>query len=174
MSGIIFFGLFLLAAAFALASFRGAPYLPVRRRDTAPLLELAELASGHTLIDLGSGDGQLLRAAAAQGIRGIGYEINPVLVLISRLVCWRYRHLVTIHLGDFWQTKLPPADVVYVFLLPRYMQRLDQKLEHELTRPTTLVSYIFDIPGRKPIRTGANALVYRYHGRSPQSSKPAA
>ena len=59
-----------------------------------------------------TGDGRLLRTAASRGIRGIGYEINPLLVLISRLVCWRYRRLITIHLADFWRVQLPPADAI--------------------------------------------------------------
>src|SRR5262249_4602182 len=97
------------AVAFAVGGLAGAPYVPIRRRDSRALLDLAELKPGQTLVDLGSGDGQLLALAAARGIRGIGYEINPVMVLVSRIVCWRYRRLVKIHLANLWQIKLPPA-----------------------------------------------------------------
>jgi hypothetical protein len=154
--------LFLVAAAFGLGAILGAPYLPILKRDSRPLIELADLKPGQTLIDLGSGDGRLLRAAAAQGIRCIGYEINPLLVFASRLMCWRYRRLVSIHLADFWHVHLPPADAIYVFLIDRYMARLDRKLTAELTRSTRVISFVFQIPGRPAARHNSNTYVYEY------------
>ena len=165
---VIILVLLAIAIAFAIGGLLGAPYVPIRRRDSRQLLELAGLKRGQTLVDLGSGDGQLLRLAASRGIRGIGYEINPIMVLVSRLVCWRYRRLVKIHLANLWQTKLPPADAVYVFLMPRFMERLDRKLEAEIQRPTRVISYVFEIPGRRPVERGAGSLIYEYGGSGTQ------
>lgn len=154
--------LILIVVPFGIGAVIGAPYLPILKRDSRRALELASLKPGQTLIDLGSGDGRLLRAAAAQGIRCTGYEINPWLVLISRIVCWRYRKLVTVHTADLWHTKLPPADAIFVFMLDKYMSRLDQKLATEITTPTRVVSYIFKIPGRTPMTATHNTYVYEY------------
>jgi hypothetical protein len=159
---VIILILLAVAVTFAIGGLLGAPYVPIRRRDSGQLLDLAGLKPGQTLVDLGSGDGQLLRLAAARGIRGIGYEINPIMVLVSRLVCWRYRRLVKIHLADLWRSQLPPADAVYVFLMPRFMERLDQKLTAEIKQPTWVISYVFEIPGRQPVRRGAGSLIYEY------------
>jgi SAM-dependent methyltransferase len=159
---IIILVLLLVAVAFAVAGLAGAPYVPIRRRDSQALLDLAQLGPGQTLVDLGSGDGQLLRLAAARGIHCIGYEINPIMVLISRLVCWRYRRLVKVHLANLWHVNLPPADAVYVFLMPKFMQRLDHKLTAEVKRPTRVISYVFEIPGRHPVLRGAGSLIYEY------------
>jgi SAM-dependent methyltransferase len=148
------------AAAFAIGGLMGAPYVPILRRDSRPLLDLSGLKAGDTLVDLGSGDGQLLRAAAARGIRCIGYEINPIMAFISRLVTWRYRRLVTIHVANLWDINLPPADVIYVFLMPKFMDRLGTKLQAEITRPSRVISYVFEIPTFKPTRRGANAYLY--------------
>lgn len=156
------FLLLIVAVAFAVGGFLGAPYVPILGRDSRGLLDLSGLKPGQTLVDLGSGDGRLLRAAAGRGIRCIGYEINPFLVVISRLVCWRYRKLVTIHPANLWHVDLPPADAVYVFLMPKFMEALDRKLTRELTVPTTVISYTFEIPGRKAVKQGANAHVYSY------------
>lgn len=150
------------ALMFGLGAWLGAPYLPILRRDAEPLLALAGLEPGQTLIDLGSGDGRLLRVAAKQGVIGIGYEINPLLVLISRLVCWRYRRLVTIHLANYWPVTLPPADVIYVFLIQRYMRRLDDKLSRELIGPTRVISLAFKIPGRPIVASTKSAYCYQY------------
>lgn len=154
-------------AAFAIAGLVGAPYVPILRRDYQPLLDATGLQPGQTLIDLGSGDGRLLRAAAARGIRGIGYEINPVMVWISRLVCWRYRRLVTIRLANLWNTPLPPADTIYTFLLPKYMEQLDRYLDTHLVHPTQVISYVFAIPSRQPIKHVANAYFYWFESRPP-------
>lgn len=147
---------------FGIGAVLGAPYVPILRRDSRKILALANLKPGQTLIDLGSGDGRLLRAAAAQGIRCIGYEINPYLVLISRIVCWRYRHLVTIHTADIWHIKLPVADVIYVFILDRHMARLEEKFARELTTPTKVISYIYELPNKAPLHTTPNTYVYQY------------
>lgn len=155
----------LLTAGFGIACFTGAPYLPILGRDRRKLIELAELKPGQTLIDLGSGDGRLLRAAAQHGLHAIGYEINPILVLISRIVCWKFRHLVTIHWANMWKIRLPPADIIYVFLLDKYMRQLDKKLEAEIQQPTLVVSYVFKLP-RNPVRHNATSTVYQY-GHTP-------
>ena len=152
----------LFIATFGLAAFVGAPYLPIMKQDYEPLLDLAGVKDGQTLIDLGSGDGRLMRAAAARGARVIGYEINPLLYLVSLAVCWPYRTQVSVRLGDYWHAKLPESDVIYVFLLNRLMGRLDSKLRHELTRDTKVVSFVFEFPGRTPVATSRNAFVYLF------------
>jgi SAM-dependent methyltransferase len=154
--------LIIFVTAFALAGWVGAPYVPILNRDSDALLKLADLKPGQTMVDLGSGDGRLLRAAAKRGIRGIGYEINPFMVFVSRIVCWRYRKLVQIHLADFWRIELPQADVIYVFLIPKFMPKLDQHLTSRLKKPTRLISYAFEIPARKPIHRTPNTFVYQY------------
>lgn len=154
--------LLLIVLPFGIGAVLGAPYVPILRKQTQELFKIAELVPGQTLIDLGSGDGRLLRAAASQGVRCIGYEINPYLVLISKVVCWRYRDMVTIHTADIWHITLPPADIIYIFALDRYMSRLDRKFQSEIDRPTLVVSYIFEIPARKAIRATSNMHVYAY------------
>ncbi len=159
---MLIFVLLLLVIPFGLGAILGAPYVPILHRDSERILKLSGLKPGQTLVDLGSGDGRLMRAAAAQGIRCIGYEINPYLVWISRLVCWRYRKLVTVHTADLWSIKLPPADVIYIFILERYMERLEQKFTTELTHPTTVISYIFRLPSKTPIHQTHNTYTYEF------------
>ena len=162
MPPLWFIIVFLTVMAFALGVRRGAPYLPILKRDSDALLKLGGLKAGQSVIDLGSGDGRFLLAAARRGISGTGYEINPILVLVSRIVCWRYRRLVKIHLADFWRVELPPADVIYTFLLPKYMTDLDAYLRRQVKRPTLLISFAFEIPGRKPDKHNHNTFIYSY------------
>ena len=107
----------------------------------------------------------MLAAAARRGIKGIGYEINPLIYAVSIIVTWRYRHLVRIHLADFWHTPLPEADAVYVFLIDRLMPKLHRKLQADLHRPTPVISFVFQIPGVTPTASTSNAYRYDYPPR---------
>jgi hypothetical protein len=147
---------------FGLAPFLGAPFLPILAKEVDGLLDLADLNPGQSLIDLGSGDGRLLKAAAKKGIRGVGYEINPWLCLIAVINCWQYRSLVTIKWQNYWTVRLPEADAIYVFLIQHYMGRLDRKLSREVTKPTKLVSFVFAVPGRVAVKKSRNSFLYLY------------
>ena len=150
------------AALFVVGMVRGAPYLPTRRRYVDEALDLLALKKGQTLIDLGSGDGAVLKAAAQRGIKAIGYEINPLLAFISRVRCWRYRKLVTVKTADLWRQKLPKADGVFVFLMDRFMERLDDKLTREASSGLRVVSYAFPIPDKKPAKQREPFYLYVY------------
>ena len=54
----------------------GAPYLPTLSRQTEDALELLDLKTGQTLLELGSGDGRVLLAAAKRNLKAVGYEIK--------------------------------------------------------------------------------------------------
>lgn len=140
----------------------GAPYVPLLSGQVKPMLNALDLKPGQTLVDLGCGDGRLLKAAAKQGIRAIGYEINPLMWLIAKINCFKYRRLVVVRLGNYWQTQLPKTDAIFVFLIGRYMGKLDRYLSKQIKQPTRVVSYVFEIPGRKAIKTGSNYFVYQY------------
>ncbi|MCA9330770.1 class I SAM-dependent methyltransferase [Candidatus Saccharibacteria bacterium] len=140
----------------------GAPYLPTLQPRTQDALQLLSLKPGQTMLELGCGDGRVLRAAAQQGIRGVGYELNPLLVLFARLVTWRYRKLVTVRWANYWQVSLPACDGIYVFLLDRYMTRLDDKIKAEIKPPVRLVSFAFEIPGKKHAKHKNGLFLYMY------------
>ena len=148
---------------FAYVLMFGAPYLPTRKRQVNQALDLLNLKKGELLVDLGSGDGAVLVEAAKRGIRCIGYELNPLVFSISYIRVWKYRKLVTLRLRNFWNVPIPKeAKAVFVFLLDKYMVKLDRKLETELSKGTKVVSYTFEIPARKPVKVSGALIVYQY------------
>jgi len=141
----------------------GAPYLPTLKPQQASALDLLELKKGQRLIELGSGDGRMLRAAAKRGITVTGYELNPLLVLISYLVTFKYRKQVSVRWGNLWTKEWPQTDAIYVFLLDKYMERLDKKVIQQYPgKRVKLVSYAFKIPAKKPIKTKNALFLYQY------------
>ena len=159
---LLLLALIVLVLVFSLVIFFGAPYLPTLKKRIDDAFELLDLKPGDTLLELGSGDGRVLRRAAQMGIKGIGYELNPLLVWYSQISCWRYRKLVTFKCRNFWQVKLPECDGIYVFLLDKYMQKLDTKIIQETDMQIKLVSYAFKIPGRNPIAKKGGLMLYEY------------
>lgn len=151
---------------FLLVVLRGAPYVPTHRQPIEHAFKMLAVPKGGTVVDLGSGDGVFLKAAARRGYHAIGYELNPFLCLISYARCWRYRHLVSVRWRDFWLTPLPPeTDAVFVFLAGPYLRRLDRKLRRERPRGKRLavISYGYEIPGKgKPERSEQALQLYHY------------
>ena len=140
----------------------GAPFLPTLKVRTPDIFELLDLRPGQTLIELGSGDGRILAEAAKRKIHVIGYELNPLLVVWSKLKNWKYRRYVTVKWGNFWWRKWPKTDALYVFLLEPYMAKLDKKITQDLPGKVKVVSYAFEIPGRTAIRQKNGLFLYRY------------
>lgn len=141
----------------------GAPYVPTLSPQIVAALELADLSADQTLLELGCGDGKVLIAAARQGIQVVGYELNPILALVAWLRTRRYRSQVKIVWGNFWHRSWPPAEAIFVFLLPRYMSKLDKKCIQYRHRPIKLVSFAFEVPNKKPVRQKAGVYLYSYN-----------
>ncbi len=149
---------------FGLVVFVGAPYVPTLKKQADTAVELLSLAPGDAIIELGCGDGRVVRRFAAAGYRVVGYELNPILVVVARLYTWRYRQQVTIVWGDYWHKEWPPAKGMYVFLLEKYMLKLDKKLEQysKINGPINVVSYAFQIPKKRAKTSRAGLYLYKY------------
>lgn len=164
---MIWFLLFVLLLLFAFVVLFGAPFLPTQKAQIKAALNLLDLKKGQTLLELGCGDGRVLRAAAKRGINGVGYELNPVLVLAAKIYTYKYRHLVIIKWGNYWRTSWPEVDGVYIFLLDRYMSKLEKKLLQEKEQwhkksKTKLASYTFKMPHKKPTKQQSGVFLYEY------------
>jgi SAM-dependent methyltransferase len=141
----------------------GAPFLPTLKNRIDDALELLDLKPGQTMLELGSGDGRLLLAAAKKGVKSVGCELNPVLVLYSRLITFRYRRLVKIKWGNYWTMSWPESDAMYVFLLQPYMSKLHKKVvQYSKNKPYKLVSFGFEITEKKPEKTINGMHLYTY------------
>lgn len=155
----------LLGASFLLIVFRGAPYVPTHARDLEKLFSLYRFRQNDVLVDLGSGDGRVLAAAAQHGVKAVGYELNPFLYWYSKIKLRSARN-VEVRLEDFWASKLPEGTaVVFVFLAGPFMLKLDRKLIKEaerLGRDILLVSYGVKIPGKVPESQEGALIAYRY------------
>jgi hypothetical protein len=149
-----------LVLIFGLVVLVGAPYLPTRAAQSIEALELLDLPKGSKILELGSGDGCVMKIAASRyGLVVTGVEINPILVLVSKIRC-RKLPCDTV-LGNLWNQSTDGYDAIFVFLHPRFMSRLHKKILAEISKETKLVSYAFPIKGLTAAKT--TRAMYLYH-----------
>jgi hypothetical protein len=153
-----------IVALFGFAALRGAPYVPTKRRPLEKAFdELYKITEDDTLIDIGSGDGLVLREAAKRGAKAIGYELNPILVLISKALSRNPR--ITIYLADFWRATLPAeTTIIYTFGESRDIKRMYQKAEQTAwvhNKEIYFLSFGFKVPGKKPLKQDELFFLYR-------------
>jgi SAM-dependent methyltransferase len=120
------------------------------------MLKLAKVTAEDVVYDLGSGDGRMLIIAAQKyGARGVGIEIDPKLVALSRQIAreGEVADKVTIVEGDLFEADISPATVVTIYLSPTVNRRLEPKLRRELRPGTRIVSHQFGIGDWPPDRT---------------------
>lgn len=146
----------LLVVFVGLSAFFGAPYVPTRRRDLRRLFdELYPLTPNDVVLDIGSGDGVVLREVSRRGARAVGYEIHPLFYGISKLLS-RTDKRVRVALVNAWAAPFPnDVTMVYAFSVGRDGKRLEAKVQQEtnrLARPLTFVCYGNALPGRAPTR----------------------
>ncbi|HEY1835773.1 MAG TPA: hypothetical protein VGG13_03050 [Candidatus Saccharimonadales bacterium] len=152
----------LIVLCFAFVLVVGPPYVPTLSKQAETAMDMVDLRLGETLLELGSGDGKILLAAAKRGWKVVGFELNPILVFISYLRTWRYRGQVKVVWGNFWNTeKWPPAEGIFVFILQKHMKKLDTRIAQWHQQPIRLVSFAFTIPDKKPAETDKHG-VYLY------------
>lgn len=163
---VLTLGTGIVVMVFLVTALTGAPYVPTHRREIEKAYAtLRPLAPEDLVLDIGSGDGVVLREVAEQGARAVGYEINIFLVWYSRWRLRRYGNSARVELKNFWTTEFPDnVTLVYTFGETRDIAKMYRKVQQEATRlgrPLELISYAFAVPGVKPIRTHRAHFLYK-------------
>ncbi len=150
-------GLFLLKMAYAasvaltVSVTRGALYVSTSRRRINAALDELHLRRGQVIIDLGCGDGRVLRAARRRcSVRAVGYEINPAAFLKAKLCC--AGRGIEIRRRDFRAEPIHMADVIFCYLFPDVMHDLLLKLRAEAKPAAVVVSFNFPLPETDPVK----------------------
>ena len=148
---------------------QGAMYTSTGRVKIRTALDAVPMSAGELLVDIGCGDGRVLRAARRRyGVVCRGFEINPIAFLKAALLT-AGRRGIELRFRNFWNADLAAADVVSCYLFPDVMRRLGEKLAGELRNGARVISFNFPIPGWKPQRTLRadsklhNDPIYIYH-----------
>ena len=142
---------------------KGAPFVASRPERIKTMIDLANLKEGMRVVDLGSGDGSILIAAAHRGAIATGVEMNPFLIPYSQ---WRARRAgvssrTTFIRGEIKNHPIHDADVVFLYLLPSLLSKINVKLSSELKPGACVISNAFPIANWTPVMEKNGVFLYR-------------
>lgn len=149
------------------------PFITTPEAVVQRMLELAQTGPGDLVVDLGSGDGRIVIAAAQKfGARGLGIEMDPRLVEKSRKNAERagVADRVSFVQGDVLAADFSAASVVTLYLLPGLINRLQPRLLERLQPGTRIVSHAFAMTGWKPDRRETMRIPRRHPGQGDEST----
>jgi protein-L-isoaspartate O-methyltransferase len=121
-------------------------WIPSPAPTVTKMLDLARVTANDHVIDLGSGDGVTVIAAARRGATAMGVEFDKGLVDVSRqnAAAAGVSDRVTFVEGDFFKTDLSKATVVTLFVHVSINMKLRPMLL-DLRPGTRIVSNTFDM-----------------------------
>lgn len=115
------------------------------------MMELGNVTDQDFVMDLGSGDGRNIIAAAKRGARGLGVEFNPDMVALSRRLAQEagVADKAQFVEYDMYVYDISKATVMALFLLPVNMNLLAPKF-YNLAPGSRIVANTFGIEGWEP------------------------
>ncbi|XP_076972959.1 ATP synthase subunit C lysine N-methyltransferase isoform X2 [Tamandua tetradactyla] len=127
------------------------PFVPATPKQIENVLTMLRCRKG-SLVDIGSGDGRIVIAAAKEGFTSVGYELNPWLVWYSRYRAWRegVHDSAKFYISDLWKVTFSQYTNVVIFGVPQTMPLLQRKLELELGEDARVIACRFPFPGWTP------------------------
>jgi cyclopropane fatty-acyl-phospholipid synthase-like methyltransferase len=131
-------------------------FTPTDQPVADAMLRLARITKDDVVYDLGSGDGRIpILAAQKYGARGVGVELDPRLIALSREVAreGEVTDRVTFIEGDLFTVDISSATVVTLYLSATINNRLQPKLRQELRPGARIVSHQFPIGNWPPDET---------------------
>jgi SAM-dependent methyltransferase len=146
-------GAFLATARPAGAQEPDVPFVPTPPVVVDAMLELAQVGPQDYVIDLGSGDGRIVIAAAKKReARGLGVDIDGALVSESRRQAQRQGvdGRVEFQTGNLLHADIGRASVVTMYLYPGLMMQMRPRLIAELKPGTRIVSHEFGMEDWRP------------------------
>lgn len=129
------------------------PYVPTPPVVVEEMLRLAAVGPGDFVMDLGSGDGRILIAAAKKfGARGVDVDLDPERIEESVYAAQvtGVSDRVTFQQQDLFKFDISAATVVTMYLLPSVNLKLRPRLLKELKPGTRIVSHDFDMEDWRP------------------------
>jgi SAM-dependent methyltransferase len=132
----------------------GAPFYSTSKDAIRAALKEVKLQPGEIFYDLGAGTGKALLIGEKEfGARATGFEISIIFFCIAKINLFLHHSRVALVQKNFFYQDLRDADVVFCFLFPPTMQRMENKLKAELKPGARVIVYAFPLPTTSPTKT---------------------
>jgi len=134
---------------------RDVVWVPTPEVLVEKMLDVAKVTPQDFVMDLGSGDGRNIIAAARRGARALGVEFNPDMVELSKRSAAKagVADKAQFVQGDMYVADISSATVLALFLLPENLNKLADKFL-ALKPGSRIVANQFAVSGWEPDETG--------------------
>jgi len=125
-----------------------APWWRTKSKTARRAFKLVKLSEKDVVYELGSGEATALIVAAKEfDAKCVGIEIEPFRFYLSKFTILRkgLSSKIEIRRGDIFNEKLSDATIVYVYLVPKALDKLIPKFKKELKKGTLIVSYKYEM-----------------------------
>ena len=122
----------------------GSPYVMADKKVVRGSLKAAGLKKGDIFYDLGCGRGDVLIEAEKMGAKAIGYEISPYYYILAKIRTYKHKNIKVIY-QNINNINLSEANIVYCYLLPKFLKKLSLKFKKELKECARLISIGFPV-----------------------------
>ncbi len=115
------------------------------------MLTMAQVGPGDFHMDLGSGDGRIVIAAAKRGAKSLGIEYNPDMVKLAQENAQKagVTDRASFRRADIFQTDFSQATVITLYLLPTLNMKLRPQIL-QMKPGTRVVSHSFTMEDWEP------------------------
>ncbi|EAT34528.1 AAEL013243-PA [Aedes aegypti] len=133
------------------------PYVPATAKQIDNVLTSVRRAgASDKLLDIGSGDGRIVIAAAKRlQLEAHGVELNPWLVYYSRLAALKGGVFgqTKFYRKDLWKYDISGYNNIVIFGVEQMMADLEKKIELEAKPDSTIIACRFPFPTLQPTKT---------------------
>lgn len=131
------------------SSFMGSPYVPTKKKEAMSILAILRPKKGNMMLELGCGDGIFLRTAVAlYHVKGLGIDINPLIIFVAKIIAKVQKlQRVSFQTKNIFKTDLSQADYIYLFLMPKLLNKLAPKIKKQAKDKVVVISHGFKIEG---------------------------
>ncbi len=132
----------------------GVPPVPSGPRSRKAALELLAGMNPHKIVELGAGWGGMTRKLARTFPQAdvTGYEKSWMPLLVGKLATLANRRIKFIG-ADMFTADLRDVDIVYCYLLPVHLDRLQGIFDAQLKAGAVVVSVSFPLPRKQAADT---------------------
>jgi hypothetical protein len=131
--------------------FSRIPYISSKKNSISQMIKLANVKESDSITDLGCGDMKvLIQLEKEKNITGTGYEISPIPYLLAKIKLILNRSKNTIYFKNFLKVDLQDTNVIFVYLTPPILKKLEKKIVNECSKGTKIISNSFSFPNLKP------------------------
>jgi hypothetical protein len=125
-------------------------FAPSSRKVIEEFFKIYPFEENKIFFDLGSGDGRVVFLTEKKGLKAYGIENNPVLYFFSNFLKRIYKSKAVFIREDLRKAEIGKADYIYLYLLPKFMEEIEDDLFSKIKNGTKVISFCFEFKKRKP------------------------